>query len=165
VWGSVGLKESRVPSEDKWRTICRGLIETGFFDSAGRPKTLRAIRQVMERMPAGELYSLREKIAIIFAPASGMNGQVFPLRSPSVLLGGSEGSQQRVVVYLSPEIERLSLGKIEAIVAHEFAHALLHAPDSLEGWFIEPEADQKVRSWGFKVTYPKVRYPRSKEKS
>ena len=151
-------------TEDKWQTICRGLIETGFFDAAGRPKTLKAIRRVMEKMPAGELESLREKMAIIFAPASGMNGQVFPLRGPSVLLDGPEESQQRVVVYLSPEIEKLSLKKVEAIVAHEFAHALLHAPDSLEGWFIEPEADQKVRSWGFKVTYPKVLYPDSKEK-
>jgi hypothetical protein len=153
-----------VLTEDKWRAICRGLIETGFFDAVGRPKTLKAIRRVMERMPAGELDSLREKMAIIFAPASGMNGQVFPLRSPSVLIDGPEESQQRVVVYLSPEVERLSLKKIEAIVAHEFAHALLHAPDSLEGWFIEPEADQKVRSWGFKITYPKVRYHDSKEK-
>ncbi len=114
-------------------------------------------------MPAGELDSLRKKIAIIFAPASGMDGQVFSLRSPSFLLGKPGGRQQRVVVYLSPEIERLSLEKIEAIVAHEFAHTLLHAPDSLEGWFIEPEADQKVMSWGFKVTYPKIRYPRSGE--
>jgi hypothetical protein len=153
-----------VLTEDKWRAICRRLVETGFFDAAGRPKTLRAIRRVMERMPAGELESLREKVAIIFAPAPGMDGQVFPLRGPSVLLGGPEASQRRVVVYLSPEIERLSLKKVEAIVAHEFAHALLHAPDSLEGWFIEPEADQKVRSWGFKVTYPEVRYPDSKER-
>jgi hypothetical protein len=153
-----------VLTEDKWRAICRRLVETGFFDAAGRPKTLRAIRRVMERMPAGELESLREKVAIIFAPAPGMDGQVFPLRSPSVLPDGPEASHRRVVVYLSPEIERLSLKKVEVIVAHEFAHALLHAPDSLEGWFIEPEADQKVRSWGFKVTYPEVRYPDSKER-
>jgi hypothetical protein len=159
-----GVKEDGVLTEDKWRAICRGLIETGFFDAAGRPKTLKAIRGVMERLPASELESLREKVAIIFAPAPGMNGQVFPLRCPPFSLGEPEENRQRVVVFLSPEIERLSQEKIEATVAHEFAHALLHAPDSLEGWFIEPEADQKVRSWGFKGTYPKVTYPGSKEK-
>ena len=151
-------------TEDEWGAICRGLIETGFFDSAGRPKTLEAIRRVMEKMPAGELESLREKLAIIFAPAPGMSGQVFPVRNPSVLFSEPGDCQRRVVVYLSPEIERHSLKRIETIVAHEFAHALLHAPSTLEGWFIEPEADQKVRSWGFKVAYPKVRYPDNKEK-
>jgi len=104
-------------------------------------------------------------VSIIFAPASGMSGQVLSLkRSSAIGSGPGKKRQQRVLVYLSPEIERLSQGRVESIVAHEFAHALLHAPSTLEGWFIEPEADQKVRSWGFKMAYPEVRCPNSKEK-
>jgi len=130
-------------------------VETGFFDSAGRPKTLKAIRRVIEKMSADELESLKTKVSIIFAPAPGMDGQVYPLKGSSTSVSEQEESQQeRVVVYLSPDIERRSQRRIESIVAHEFAHALLHAPSALEGWFIEPEADQKVQSWGFKAAYP-----------
>jgi hypothetical protein len=144
-----------MPKQEDWRAICHNLVETGFFDSAGRPKTLKAIRQVMEKMPADELECLKDRVSIIFAPAPGMDGQVFPLKGPLNPTGRQEKDRERpVLVYLSPEIERLSQERIESIVAHEFAHALLHAPAALEGWFIEQEADRKVKSWGFKIAYP-----------
>jgi hypothetical protein len=144
-----------MPTQEDLRAICHNLVETGFFDSAGRPKTLKAIRQVMEKMPADELECLKDRVSIIFAPAPGMDGQVFPLKEPLTPTGRQEKNRERpVLVYLSPEIERLSQRRIESIVAHEFAHALLHAPAALEGWFIEQEADSKVKSWGFKVAYP-----------
>ena len=131
------------------------LVETGFFASAGRPKTLKAIQRVKEKMTADELKSLKDKVSIILAPAPGIVGQVFLCQGSSAATGEqAENQQQRVLVYLSPRIERLSQMRIESIVAHEFAHALLHAPSALEGWFIEQQADQKVRSWGFKVAYP-----------
>ena len=131
------------------------LVETGFFASAGRPKTLKAIQRVMEKMTADELKSLKDKVSIIFAPAPGIVGQVFLCqRSSAATSEQAENQQQQVLVYLSPRIERLSQRRIESIVAHEFAHALLHAPSALEGWFIEQQADQKVQSWGFKVAYP-----------
>lgn len=142
-------------SEEEWGTICRQLVEAGFFDPAGRPRTLKAIRRVMEKMSPAELASLKDKVSVIFAPAPGMNGQVIPLGKPAA--GGE--SDRRVLVYLSPEIERLNRGQVESVVAHEFAHALLHAPSTLEGWFIEQEADQKVRAWGFKVVYPPIPHP------
>ena len=133
------------------------LVETGFFASAGRPKTLKAIRRVMEKMPADELKCLKDKVSIILAPAPEIVGQVFLCqRSSAATSGQAENQQQRVLVYLSPRIERLSQRRIESIVAHEFAHALLHAPSALEGWFIEQQADQKVQSWGFKVAYPDI---------
>ncbi len=144
-----------MPTQEDWRAICHNLVETGFFDSAGRPKTLKAIRRVMERMPADELECIKDKVSIIFAPAPGMDGQVFPIeKSLTSTSQQGKNEQRQALVYLSPEIERLSQRRIESIVAHEFAHALLHAPAALEGWFIEQEADQKVRSWGFKVAYP-----------
>ncbi|UCC90974.1 MAG: hypothetical protein JSW24_02140 [Dehalococcoidia bacterium] len=131
------------------------LVETGFFASAGRPKTLKAIQRVMEKMTADELKSLKDKVSIILAPAPGIVGQVFLCQGSSAATGEqAENQQQLVLVYLSPRIERFSQMRIESIVAHEFAHALLHAPDALEGGFIEQQADQKVRSWGFKVAYP-----------
>jgi hypothetical protein len=144
-----------MPTQEDLRAICHNLVETGFFDATGRPKTLKAIRRVMEEMPAEELECLKDKVAIIFAPAPGMNGQVFPLKeSHNPGRQPERNKQQQALVYLSPEIERLSQKRIESIVAHEFAHALLHAPAALEGWFIEQEADKKVKSWGFRVAYP-----------
>ncbi len=140
---------------EDWIAICQNLIETGFYNSAGRPKTLKAIRRVMEKMPADELESFKSKVAIIFAPAPGMDGQVFSLKESLTSTSQQEkNKKQQALVYLSPEIERLSQRRIESIVAHEFAHALLHAPAGLEGWFIEQEADRKVKSWGFRVAYP-----------
>ena len=131
------------------------LVETGFFALAGRPKTLKAIQRVMEKMPADELKSLKDKISIILAPAPGIVGQVFLCKRSSTSTDEqAENQQQPVLVYLSPGIERRSQGRIESIVAHEFAHALLHAPGALEGCFIEQQADQKAQSWGFKVAYP-----------
>ena len=151
--------------QEEWRIICHNLVETGFFDSAGRPKTLEAIRRVIEKMPTDEVESLKNKVSIIFAPAPGMDGQVFSLKRPSASIGKQEESQQQpVLIYFSPELERRSQERIDSIVAHEFAHALLHAPSALEGWFIEQEADQKVQSWGFKVAYPKERYPDNKKR-
>lgn len=149
-----------MPTQEDWRAICHNLVETGFFDSAGRPRTLKAIRRVMEKMPAGELECLKDKVSIIFAPAPCMDGQVFPLEEPLTPSRQPKKAKKcHVLVYLSPEIERLSQRRIESIVAHEFAHALLHAPAALEGWFIEQEADQKVRSWGFRVAYPEFQNP------
>ena len=149
-----------MPTQEDWRAICHNLVETGFFDSAGRPKTLKAIRRVMEKMPVDELECLKDKVSIIFAPAPGMDGQVFPLKESFTSTSQQQkNKQQQALVYLSPEIERLSKRRIESIVAHEFAHALLHAPAALEGWFIEQEADQKVRSWGFRVAYPEFQNP------
>jgi len=133
----------------------RNFVETGFFASAGRPKTLKAIQRVMEKIPADELKSLKDKVSIILAPAPGIVGQVFSCQG-SASTSGQAGNQQRVLVYLSPAIERFSQRRIESVVAHEFAHALLHAPSALEGWFIEQQADKKVQSWGFKVVYPDI---------
>lgn len=93
------------------------LVETGFFASAGRPKTLKAIQRVMEKMTADELKSLKDKVSIIFAPAPGIVGQVFLCqRSSAATSGQAENQQQRVLVYLSPRIERLSQRRIESIV-------------------------------------------------
>jgi len=145
--------EERVVYTKEMENNSHNLVETGFFASAGRPKTLKAIQRVKGKMSADELKSLKDKVSIIFAPAPGIVGQVFPCRG-STATSGQAGNQQLILVYLSPRIEHLSQKRIESIVAHEFAHALLHAPGALEGWFIEQQADQKVRSWGFKVAYP-----------
>ena len=145
--------------QEEWKTVCQNLVETGFFESAGRPKTLKAIQRVLEKIPTDELRSLKNKVSVIFAPALSIDGQVFSLKKPSASTNEQkQKEQERVLIYLSPEIKHRSQKRIESIVAHEFAHALLHAPNALEGWFIKQEADQKVHSWGFKVAYPKERY-------
>ena len=138
---------------EEWNIICHDLVETGFFEPAGRSKTLKAMRKVMEKMTADELLSLRKKVSVIFAPAPGVDGEVYPLKELPASASG-----QQVLVYLSPKIELYNQKRIESIVAHEFAHALLHAPNALDKWWIEQESDQKVQSWGFKAVYPKPQH-------
>lgn len=58
------------------------------------------------------------------------------------------------MVYLSLGLEQISQRQVESVVAHDFTHAVIHAPNALEGWFIEQEANQKIRPWGLDMIYP-----------
>lgn len=57
------------------------------------------------------------------------------------------------MVYLSPEIECRSQGYVQSVVAHEFAHVLLHTSDAPLPPSIEQEVDERVLLWGFKPAY------------
>ena len=38
-------------TDKEWEEVCHSLVEGGFFDWEARPKTLKAVRQVTEKMP------------------------------------------------------------------------------------------------------------------
>lgn len=136
-------------TEAEWEEIRYSLVETGFFDLEARPKTLKAVRQVVERMSPHERETLQERISIIFAPAPGKHGEVCPFLG----MPRDSAQERQVMVYLSPEIERRSQGYVQAVVAHEFAHVLLHTFDAPSPPSIEREADERVLLWGFKPAY------------
>lgn len=137
-------------TDKEWEEIRYGLVEGGWFDFEVRPKTLNAIRRVVERMSSNELDTLQERISIIFAPAVGKHGEVYPF-APTA---------HQVMVYLSPELERHNQEYVQSIVAHEFAHVLLHEFDGPHSPSIEREADEKVRLWGFRPAYHDEEYPK-----
>lgn len=134
----------------RWEEIRYDLVETGYFDFESRPKTLRAVQQVVKRMTDDERQVLLETVSIVFAPAPGKHGEVFPYHgSPPVSASG-----RKVMVYLSPEIECRSQTYVNSVVAHEFAHVLLHSNwDEPAPATIEQGADEKVQEWGFKPAY------------
>jgi len=143
-------------TDKEWEVIRYNLVEGGYFDFEARPKTLNAIRRVVERMSSDELDTLRDKTSIIFAPAVGKHGEVCPF-VPIPLVNGVK--THTVMVYLSPEVERHSQEYVQSVVAHEFAHVLLHPFDSSASPSIERQADEKVREWGFKPAYHYGDYP------
>lgn len=152
-------------TDKEWEEVRYSLIEGGFFDWKARPKTLKAVRRVIEKMPDDELETLQERISIIFAPASGKHGEVYPFALTQAsehqkLPSGMEYSPvPQVMVYLSPEIEVRSQKHVDSVVAHEFAHVLLHPFGGPALPSIEREADEKARLWGFKPAYRDVEYP------
>ena len=143
-------------TDKEWEEIRYSLVEGGWFDFEVRPKTLNAIRRVVERMSSDELDTLQERTSIIFAPAVGKHGEVYPF-APVPLVNGVQ--THTVMVYLSPEVERRSQEYVQSVVAHEFAHVLLHPFDGSASPSIERQADEKVREWGFKPAYHDGDYP------
>lgn len=138
-------------SDKEWEGIRYNLVETGFFDFEARPKTLKAVRRVIEHMSDDEIETLQEGTTIIFAPAPGKYGEVYPF----LATGQGQGT---VMVYLSPQLEPRSQQYVESVVAHEFAHILLHPLDQHHPQ-AEHEADEKAQAWGFRPAYRQEEYP------
>lgn len=143
-------------TDKEWEVIHYSLVESGYFDFEARPKTLNAIRRVVERMSSDELDTLQDRTSIIFAPAVGKHAEVYPF-VPIPLV--NDVQTHTVMVYLSPEVERRSQEYVQLVVAHEFAHVLLHPFDGSASPSIERQADEKVREWGFKPAYHDGDYP------
>ncbi len=137
-----------MPRKRTWEEVHYQLFGAGFIDYEERPKTAEAIRRVVEKMTGEELEALLAKVSIIFAPDPVKHGEVMPFL-------GSAGEEKLVIVYLSPAIERRAQRYVNSVVAHEFAHVLLHmsyvhTPRSRS---VEREADGKVLEWGFDPGY------------
>ena len=142
-------------TDSEWEEVRYDLVETGFFDYEARLKTLKGVRRVLDNMSHCEIETLRERISMTFAPAPGKHGEVYPF----VYHLRTHSQQSTVMVYLSPEIERRSQTYVDSVVAHEFAHVLLHTFDGPAPPSIEREADLKVEHWGFKPAYGAEGYP------
>lgn len=146
-------------TEQEWEKIRYNLVEGGWFDFEARPKSLKGVRRVVEWMSLDELNTLQERISTIFAPAPGKHGEIYPFVPTQAnelqeLPPGMEYSPvPTVMVYLSPEIESRSQHYVDSVIAHEFAHVLLHPIGGPTYASIEWEADKKVQEWGFKPVY------------
>ncbi len=150
---------------NRWDSTSYALVETGWFDFESRPKTFKALRVVTERLSDDELEELLAKIGIVFAPAPGKHGEVYPFVRTFAAGSHVEVEMEEVLVYLSPEIERRSQAYVTSVVAHEFAHVLLHPQhphaDLPSGdRNAEREADAKIVDWGFAPAYKEDEYLR-----
>ncbi len=125
---------------------------TGFL-CGDRTKTIKAMRHLWQRIPPRDLDRLPFHVAII-APCS--LGCVYPWYNMPTDVRGQV--MPGVLIYLSPEMEKKSQNEVDFIVAHEFAHAILHDPRkpvSKEkaipefGRIREREADALIAKWGF----------------
>jgi hypothetical protein len=145
-----------------WDDFKYRFIETGWFDY-GRAKTLVAMQKLWERVPQEDLDNLPADL-IVFAPATYILGEVFPLS----LGGESEEETRGALVYLSPQLERKSQAEVDSTVAHEFAHLVLgsHRSDYTRNTYpqgaefktqgdvpSEQDADRLISDWGYKPAY------------
>ena len=90
---------------------------------------------------------------LVFAPDPGKSGETKPRYSPPSRVG-----IKGVFVYLSPDLETEDQPRVDSIVAHEFAHVILHPFESASPPSIEREADRKIGDWGFAPAYTEELY-------
>jgi hypothetical protein len=127
----------------------------------------RAIYEVLSRIPDPDYQGLVKLVDSFqwFIPHRDCNGQVHPFgvgnavteKSGTLLIGYVK------VLYLSPMLERLSLGAAVAVVAHELAHIRLRHKlwAALEYDTQEQEAWELASKWGFEK---EVRHRRAAHK-
>jgi IrrE N-terminal-like domain len=126
----------------KWAEFKRRYLigKKGWF-AKGRPKTLRALKKVVAKIPS----SAFPQNLVIFAPGSDLYGQTWVSSYPYLRY-----------MYLALRLEDETPEEVEFTIAHEFAHIYLHhgaraTPDNQA----EFEADNLAEHWGFK----KPKYP------
>lgn len=157
-----GVLKMKVTS-NRWQNARYDLVETGWFDLENRPKSLRAVEKIVGRISDEELETLTEKVTIVFAPSPYIDGEVLPLFAsaatpktvpelPAGVSWDNAEDRKTCFVYLAPHLERKSQPYVDSVVAHEFAHVLLH-PFQGPSAGIEAEADAKIQRWGFEPAY------------
>ena len=135
--------------------IITEFFDTWWFDSENRPKTMKAVFRIMERIPPDEREILFDRISFIFAPKPSSMGFVCPAKAVN------DRDEERIMVYLAPQLERLSQKYVDQTVAHEFAHVMLGHPIKNRSLSNEREADNKIRAWGLSPAYKPEQYPDS----
>ena len=138
------------------------MIMSQFFDCRWylpdeRPKTMKAVFRVMEKLPSDDRDTLLRGISFIFAPPWSFLGYADNSDTFAEKQVGTDVKQ--CVVYLAPHLERRRQDYVEATVAHEFAHVVLHHPFGERPRTIEREADEKIKAWGYKPVYKIDGYP------
>lgn len=130
-------------------------IDPRWFDSAVRPKTMKACLALCERIPDDVVNELPR--IVLFAPNPDDYGCCIPL-----MPNGSDSDA--AFIYLAPSLESQPQAEVNFTVAHEFAHASVrhHLPEAMilsdeeakKGYSeLKPEvaADKLVAKWGFKI--------------
>lgn len=146
-------------SRPTWEDVRYDLIETGWFALEARPKTERAVENVVSRLSDEELELLLDRISIVFAPEPDLYGVIMPLSK--LVIGDSDTGLRSIMVYLPGRLERQSQRCLDSTVAHEFAHVLLHPSNFGPHTTLtqEREADDRIRQWGFAPSYREEDYP------
>lgn len=148
--------------KESWEEFRYSHIETGWFDD-NRSKTLKAMRRLWERVPQDDLDKLPAD-TLVFAPSPSKNGELLPWYTPP----GVE--RNGVFIYLAPQLEKLSQGAVDSVVAQEFAHAILdhnspdlpglppdQVPAHVKDWPHEKQADALIVQWGYQPAYRRRR--------
>ena len=142
-----------------WEEVRYDLVEGGWFAWEVRPKTCRAVENVVGRLSDEELELLLERISVVFAPEPGLYGTVMPFSN--IPTGDHDTGLRSLLVYLPGRLERRSQRYVDSTVAHEFAHVLLHpfhfGPNTTLTQ--EREADDRIKKWGFEQVYQDEDYP------
>ena len=138
-------------SQQRWHRLHIACIEAGLCDP-DRRKTLKALRKFADSIP-GKDFDRIPSFTTIFAPSADTLGLVDDWFHPR----GPESSGVRI--YLSPRLESLSQSKVDSVVAHEFAHAILRhegesfpmgkAPKQYQDLPQEIAADKLIEKWGY----------------
>jgi len=83
-----------------------------------------------------------------------LRGSIYPIV-------GIPAAESSLLVYLSPGIESFNHKRVNYVVAHEFLHVLLHPFNTGQCTTSEqePEADAKIKEWGFQAAYRVDEYP------
>jgi hypothetical protein len=129
-------------SDEAWDSFMDEHTNTMWFDST-RTKTLTAMRVLHQRMPAADRARLPASM-IVFAPPETNFGEVFPW-----YVAADAPEERGVFVYLSPHLEGMAQDRVNYVVAHEFAHAILHQFHETPDKNLESEADELALTWGF----------------
>jgi hypothetical protein len=130
-----------------WEFSCGYIGDQRFSDD--RPKTLRAMQVLCERMPEED----KERIpdVVVFAPSpSELGAQIVWVERANRPIENREN-----LLYFSPAVERRPQSEVNAGVAHEFAHAILGHGGALpndDPYRQEREADQLIEKWGYRPT-------------
>jgi hypothetical protein len=109
-------------------------IQGELFNPEDRPKTLRALRTLCERVPDEVLRDMPPGCNIL-APSPWMRGLA------CVMTGG--------LIYLAPRLEDESQEQVDFTVAHEFAHLYLRHHEQPTNANMEDEANALVKQWGY----------------
>lgn len=103
-------------------------------------------RSRFQKVPKREIRKLIDRHILIFAPGKNFNGLCLDLRAYE---------EDRVFIYLSPDLTKRPADQVRHTIAHELAHAVLrHSEEpspnaAMIGELQERQADELAARWGF----------------
>lgn len=139
-------------SSKRWSQFYCSYVESGLCEP-DRRKTMKAMQRFSDKIPPTSVDRI-PLFTAVFAPSATTLGLASSWFHPA----GPE--RTGFMIYLSPRLEGMSQSRVDSVVAHEFAHAILrHESDSLppgkaprhsEDLPSEKAADELVTQWGFR---------------
>ena len=110
------------------------------------PELVGHVEAVLQKLPKNVIRKLIDRNILIFAPDKNLGGESYDLQAYEV---------DRVLVYLSPDLQNEPCDQVRQTVAHELAHVVLGhseepAPNArVVGKIQERQADELAEQWGF----------------